>query len=298
VHSDRNPGSYYIYNAKTHKVQFLFNAMNGIDPDQMAAMKPVTFKARDGLLIHGYLTLPNGQSKNLPLIIHPHGGPFGIRDEWGFDPEVQFLAYHGYAVLQVNYRGSGGYGMAFQQAGYQQWGGKMQDDLTDATEWAIKQGIADPKRICIYGASYGGYATLEGVVKEPDLYKCGIGYAGVYDLTLLRDSANNLQRRGLIPFMKRTLGDDETELKAHSPVFHVKAIKADLMLAHGGADHTVDIAHANELRAALDKIGKHYEWLYYPNEGHGFYKTDHRVVFYNDLLNFLNQEIGPGASKH
>lgn len=298
VESDRNPGSYYIYDAKTHKVQFLFNVMSGIDPDQMAAMKPVTFKARDGLLIHGYLTLPNGQSQNLPLIIHPHGGPFTIRDEWGFDPEVQFLAYHGYAVLQVNYRGSGGYGTAFQQAGYQQWGGKMQDDLTDATNWAIKQGIADPKRICIYGASYGGYATLEGVVKEPDLYKCGVGYAGVYDLIMLRDSGNNLQRRDEIPFLKRTVGDDEAALKAHSPAFNVKAIKADLMLAHGGADHTVDIAHANELRAALDKIGKHYEWLYYPNEGHGFYKTDHKVVFYDDLLDFLNREIGPGTTKH
>lgn len=298
VRSDRNPGSYYIYNSKTHKVQFLFNAMNGIDPDQMAIMKPITFKARDGLLIHGYLTLPNGQSKNLPLIIHPHGGPFTIRDEWGFDPEVQFLAYHGYAVLQVNYRGSGGYGAAFQEAGYKQWGGKMQDDLTDATEWAIKQGIADPKRICIYGGSYGGYASLEGVVKEPDLYKCGVGYAGVYDLALLRNSADNLEYRIQIPFMKATLGDDEATLEAHSPVDNVKAIKADLMLVHGGADKTVDIAHANELRDALDKIGKHYEWLYYPKEGHGFYATDHKVVLYDKLLDFLDKEIGPDAAKH
>lgn len=298
VRSDRNPGSYYIYNSKTHKVQFLFNTMNGIDPDQMAMQKPVTFKSRDGMTIHGYLTLPNGGSKNLPLIIHPHGGPFTIRDEWGFDPEVQFLAYHGYAVLQVNYRGSGGYGAAFQEAGYKQWGGAMQDDLTDATKWAIKQGIADPKRICIFGASYGGYASLEGVVKEPDLYKCGIGYAGVYDLALLRNSANNLERRSLIPFMKATLGDDEATLKAHSPVDNVKAIKADLMLVHGGADKTVDIAHYNELCDALDKIGKHYEKLYYPKEGHGFYKTEHNVVLYNQLLDFLNKEIGPGATKN
>ncbi|HET7921118.1 MAG TPA: S9 family peptidase [Gammaproteobacteria bacterium] len=298
VRSDRNPGSYYYFNAATGKVQFLFNAKSGIDPEQMAAMKPVTFKSRDGLTIHGYLTLPRGQSKNLPLIIHPHGGPFTIRDEWQFDPEVQYLAYHGYAVLQVNYRGSGGYGLAFQQAGYKQWGGTMQDDLTDATHWAIDQGIADPKRICIYGASYGGYASLEGVVKEPDLYQCAVGYAGVYDLVLLRDSANNLQRRSLIPFMKSTLGDDEAVLKAHSPVFNVKRIKADLMLAHGGADHTVDIKHADELRSALDKIGKHYEWLYYPNEGHGFYTTEHQVVFYNKLLDFLDKEIGAGAVKH
>lgn len=298
VRSDRNPGSYYLYAATTHKVQFLFNAMNGIDPDQMAIMKPVTFKARDGLLIHGYLTLPTGGTHDLPLVVNPHGGPFNIRDDWGFDPEVQFLAYHGYAVLQVNYRGSGGYGAAFQEAGYKQWGGAMQDDLTDATEWAIKQGIADPKRVCIYGGSYGGYAALEGVAKQPDLYKCAIGYAGVYDLALLRGSANNLERRSLIPFLNRTLGQDDATLKAHSPVFQVKSIKADLMLAHGGADKTVDIAHANELRAALDKIGKHYQWLYYPKEGHGFYTTDHKIVFYDDMLSFLDKEIGPGVTKH
>lgn len=292
VSSDRNPGAYYLYDAKNAKAQFLFNVLPGIDPDKMASMEPITFKARDGLIIHGYLTLPLGKSKNLPLIILPHGGPFGIRDEWGFNPEVQFFAYHGYAVLQVEFRGSGGYGDAFQAAGYRQWGGTMQDDLTDATQWAIKQGIADPNRICIYGASYGGYAAIEGVVKEPDLYKCAVGYAGVYDLLAFRSRAHTLYFQNEIPVITTELGNDENYLRAHSPVFNVDKIKAALFLAHGGADKTVPASQADELRDALDKAGKPYEWLYFRNEGHGFYRLDHKVELYTKMLAFFDKYIG------
>jgi dipeptidyl aminopeptidase/acylaminoacyl peptidase len=251
VYSDTDPGQYFLYNTKTQKAQFLFADHPDIDSTVMAEMKPVTFKTRDGLTIHGYLTLPKGGQKNLPLIVHPHGGPFGVRDEWGFDPEVQFLAYHGYAVLQVNYRGSGGYGAAFEEAGYRQWGGKMQDDLTDATRWAVDQGIADPKRICIYGASYGGYAALEGVEKEPDLYRCAVGYAGVYDLVKERNKAGYIFGQRLQTFMHTALGDDEAELEQLSPYLHVDKIKAALFLAHGGADHTVDPSNADELRGSI-----------------------------------------------
>ena len=298
VSSDRNPGAYYLYDAGKHQVRFLFNTRPGINPDEMAAMQPLSFKARDGLTIHGYLTLPLKQSKNLPLIINPHGGPFGIRDDWGFDPEVQFLAAHGYAVLQVEYHGSGGYGAAFQEAGYRQWGGKMQDDLTDATKWAIKQGIADPQRVCIYGGSYGGYAAIEAVVKEPDLYRCAVGYAGVYDLVRMHDRADTLNGQLLGRYMHVTLGDDMAWLRAHSPVDNAGKIKAALFLAHGGADHTVPIEHAYELKAALDKVGKKYEWLYFPNEGHGFFKLAHKITLYTDMLNFFNHYIGPDAGKH
>jgi len=259
----------------------------------MAAMQPISFKARDGLTIHGYLTLPLGGHKPLPLVVNPHGGPFGIRDYWQFDPETEFLAYHGYAVLQVNYRGSGGYGAAFQNAGYYQWGGTMQDDLTDATQWAIKQGIADPKRICIYGGSYGGYAALEAVVKAPDLYKCAIGYAGVYDLVMLHDRGGEMyySSHGMGAYLSNTLGDNMAALRAASPVDHVNRIKAALFLAHGGADETVPIDQANEMRSALDKAGKKYEWLYYPNEGHGYFKLAHRVVFTTNA-GILNHNIG------
>jgi dipeptidyl aminopeptidase/acylaminoacyl peptidase len=297
VYSDKDPGQYYLYDTKTQKAQFMFAVKPDIKPEQMAEMKPITFKARDGLTIHGYLTLPKGGDKNLPLIIHPHGGPFGIRDEWRFDPEVQYFAYHGYAVLQVEYRGSGGYGRMFQEAGYKQWGGAMQDDLTDATQWAITQGLADPKRVCIYGASYGGYASLEGVVKEPDLYRCAVGYAGVYDLKKWHDKGGYIVGQGLKPFFHMALGDDETALDQASPYLHVDKIKAALFLAHGGADHTVDISHADELRDALDKIHKPYEWVYYRNEGHGFYALDHQADIYTKMLAFFDQYIGPDAAK-
>ena len=296
VYSDTDPGQYFLYDTKAQKVQFLFATRPDIKPEDMAEMKPITFKSRDGLAIHGYLTLPKGGQKNLPLIIHPHGGPFGIRDEWGFDPEVQFLAYHGYAVLQVEYRGSGGYGDSFQEAGYRQWGGKMQDDLTDATRWAIDQGIADAKRVCIYGASYGAYASLEGVVKEPDLYRCAVGYAGVYDLVKMRGEAGYIQGQILKPFMVTTLGDDEKTLQETSPYLHVDKIKASLFLAHGGADYTADISHADELRDALDKAKKPYEWVYYRNEAHGFYTLDHNVDLYTKMLAFFDKNIGPGAA--
>jgi dipeptidyl aminopeptidase/acylaminoacyl peptidase len=297
VFSDTDPGQYYLYDTKTQKVQFMFAVKPEIKPETMAEMKPITFKARDGLTLHGYLTLPKGAQKNLPLIVHPHGGPFGIRDEWGFDPEVQFLAYHGYAVLQVEYRGSGGYGNSFLEAGYQQWGGKMQDDLTDGTHWAVEQGIADPNRICIYGASYGGYASLEGVEKEPDLYRCAVGYAGVYDLVKVHDEAGYLFGQKLKRFMHTTLGDDEGVLKQFSPYLHVDKIKAALFLAHGGADHTADPSHADELRDALDKIKKPYEWVYYSDEGHGFYALDHQVDVYTKMLAFFDKYIGPDAAK-
>ncbi|MGH8279507.1 MAG: alpha/beta hydrolase family protein [Gammaproteobacteria bacterium] len=298
VSSDRNPGTYYLWDGAKHQLRFLFNARAGIDPAQMAPMQPIEFKTRDGLTIHGYLTLPLGKSRDLPMIVNPHGGPFGIRDDWGFDPEVQLLAAHGYAVLQIEYRGSGGYGAAFQTAGYRQWGGKMEDDLYDGTEWAVQQGIADPKRLCIYGGSYGGYAAIEAVVKYPELFRCAVGYAGVYDLVRLRDRAHTLRGQLLEPFMQNTVGTDTAWLVAHSPADNAGKIKAALFLAHGGADPTVPIAQADEMRAALDKLGKKYLWLYYPKEGHGFFKLDHKVAFYTEMLAFFDQYIGPDAGTH
>ena len=297
VYSDTDPGRYFVYDTQTRKLRFLFAVRPDIEPAEMAAMQPVTFKARDGLTIHGYLTLPKNGRKNLPLVVHPHGGPFGMRDVWGFDPEVQFLAYHGYAVLQVDFRGSGGYGTAFQQAGYRQWGGKMQDDLTDATRWAIDQGIADPKRICIYGASYGGYAALEGVEKEPELYRCAVGYAGVYDLIQYRGQAGYIFGRDLKSFMRTTLGSDAATLQQYSPYLHVDRIKAALLLIHGGEDKVVDISQADELRDALDAIKKPYQWVYYPHEGHGYYALDHQVDVYTKMLAFFDKNIGPGAAQ-
>ncbi|MDE2090860.1 MAG: S9 family peptidase [Gammaproteobacteria bacterium] len=299
VHSDRNPGSYYLFNTKDNKVALLFNLLPDIDPQKMANMRPVVFKARDGVALHGYLTLPLGSNgKNLPLIINPHGGPHGIRDEWGWDPEVQFFASHGYAVLQVNYRGSGGYGMQFQDMGYRHWGTSMQDDLADAVHWAVGQGVADPKRICIYGASYGGYAAVENVIRYPDLYKCAVGYVGVYDLTLLAHHGDIHHFASGQRYLDIALGDDDAELEKYSPAYNADKIKTPLFIVYGGADMRVVPENAKELMSALDKASIKYEMMYEPNEGHGFAKPEHRFELYTRMLQFFDKYIGPDAVKH
>ena len=291
VSSDRNPGDYYLFDLNTHNAQYLMSAKKWIDPQQMRPMQPVSLNARDGQALHGFLTLPAG-SKPYPLVVLPHGGPHGIADAWQYDPEVQLLANHGYAVLQVNYRGSGGYGRNFQQRGYRQWGLSMQDDLTDATGWAVQQGYADTHHLCIYGASYGGYAALEGAVREPDLYKCAVGYAGVYDLRVQLDKSDTQRSNEGVDFLHRALGDDRSDLLKRSPLGGVERIKANILLAHGGEDPRVPFKNFREFTAALDQHGKHYETLVEPQEGHGFYLEAHRVEFYQKLLDFLNQNIG------
>jgi dipeptidyl aminopeptidase/acylaminoacyl peptidase len=298
VHSDRNPGAYYLFNTKDNKVSLLFNLLPGIDPQKMATMRPVTFHARDGVTLHGYLTLPPGSSgKNLPLILNPHGGPHGIRDVWGWNPEVQFFANHGYAVLQINYRGSGGYGMNFQDMGYRHWGTTMQSDLADAVHWAVTQGIADSKRVCIYGASYGGYAALENSILYPDLYKCTVGYVGLYDLTLADRASFGHFAFGQ-RFVDAVLGTDTATLKAESPVNQADKIRDSLFLIYGGADKTVVPENAEEMMTALDKAGKKYEVLYERNEGHGFGKPEHNFQLYSRMLQFFDKYIGPGPTEH
>ncbi|MGB9429618.1 MAG: S9 family peptidase [Gammaproteobacteria bacterium] len=299
VHSDRNPGSYYLFNAKDSKVSLLFDVLPGIDPQKMAGLRPVTFKARDGVVLHGYLTLPLGSDgKNLPLILNPHGGPHGIRDEWGWDAETQFFAAHGYAVLQVNYRGSGGYGMQFQDMGYRHWGTSMQDDLADAVRWAVQQGYANPKRICIYGASYGGYAALENVIRYPHLYQCSVGYVGVYDLTLLAHHGDIHHYASGDRYLDVALGNDQQALENMSPAYNAGKIDVPLFIIYGGADMRVVPENARELMSALDKAGKKYEMMYEPNEGHGFAKPEHRFELYTRILQFFDKYIGSDATAH
>ncbi|MDR1990797.1 MAG: S9 family peptidase, partial [Acidobacteriaceae bacterium] len=298
VSSDRNPGEFYLYDADTHKATLLFERRPWIKPAQMARMEPITLKARDGLALHGYLTRPadNAQGKNLPLVVYVHGGPYGIRDPWEFDPMVQAMASRGYAVVQINYRGSGDYGRAFMFAGYHEWGGKMQDDVTDATHWAITQGIADPKRICIFGASYGGYAALEGAVKEPDLYRCTIGYVGVYDLLLMYKSGDIPQSTYGKNYLKTVaLGENETELWGRSPIAHVDRLKAKVMLIVGGADTRVPPEQGEGLHNALNKANIAHEWLYQRTEGHGFYDEANRADLLTRVIAFLNANIGAAA---
>ena len=260
-------------------------------------MEPIKLKSRDGLDLSGYLTRPLGQEqgKNLPLVVYVHGGPFGVRDYWGYDPTVQMLASRGYAVLQVNFRGSGGYGHAFEVAGYRQWGGTMQDDVTDATKWAIEQGIADAKRICIYGGSYGGYAALMGAAREPDLYRCAIGDAGVYDLRLMLTRGDIQDTTYGVNYIKEAIGDDTSLLAARSPITHIDKIKASLMLIVGGQDKRVPPIHGESVRAALGKRGIKHEWLYQRTEAHGFYDEKNIEDMYVRILAFLDASIGGKA---
>lgn len=294
VHSDTNPGEFYLYDSDTRKASFLLSSRPWIKPELMATEEPIALKARDGTALHGYLTRPAAREneKRSALVVFVHGGPYGIRDRWEFDPYVQALATHGFAVLQVNFRGSGGYGDGFLKAGLREWGKKMQDDVTDATRWAIDQGIADPQRICIFGGSYGGYAALEGAVREPDLYKCAIGYAGVYDLPMMFKLGDIPTRVFGKNYLNLALGEDQKENLDRSPVAHTDKIKAKVMLIVGGNDERVPEEHAKHLRAEMRDHGVDPEWLSDPNEGHGFYREDHVADLFEKLVAFLDKHIG------
>lgn len=294
--SGSNPGDFFLYDTAAKSVSHLISRSQWIDPEVMASVEPFSFLARDGLNIRGYLTVPRAAKGARPLVVMPHGGPFGIFDAWSYDRQTQLLAAAGYSVLQVNYRGSGNYGRAFQQAGARQWGGKMQDDVTDATLWAIKQGHADPKKICIYGASYGAYAALMGVAKEPALYQCAAGYVGVYDLPMMQREGGR-KRRSLGNWSKDWVGDDQALLAAASPNRFAERIKVPVFLAAGGEDEIAPVEHTRMMEAALNKAGVPVESLYYKTEGHGFYTEPHQREYYTRLLAFLSRHLGGDTAK-
>jgi dipeptidyl aminopeptidase/acylaminoacyl peptidase len=299
VQADVDPGTFFLYDRATDKFSPLLQRAAWIDPNQLGRAAPFTFTTRDGLSEQGYVTYPPGKqdAKDLPMVVFVHGGPFGVRDRWAYDPYVQAMATRGYAVLQVNYRGSGGYGFDFEKAGWKQWGGTMQDDVTDATRWAIEQGIADPKRICIYGGSYGGYAALEGAVKVPDLYKCAIGYVGVYDLPLMyRGGSDATQDLYNLDDMKRTIGTDTTVLAQHSPIYQLDNLKAKVMLIVGGRDTRVPPVQGMDMHIALLKRKVPHVWMYKPDEWHGFYDQKNIAELFQSVDAFLDANIGPGVT--
>lgn len=260
-----------------------------IDENDMAEMKPITYQSRDGLTIHGYLTLPVGKDpKNLPVVVNPHGGPW-YRDSWGFNPEIQFMANRGFAVLQMNFRGSTGYGREFWEASFKEWGGKMQDDISDGVAWLIEEGIADPERIAIYGGSYGGYATLAGVCFTPDLYACAIDYVGVSNLFTFMKTIPPYWKPYL-DMMHEMVGDpvkDSAAMVAASPVFHVDKIIAPLFVAQGAKDPRVNIEESNQIVDALKARGIEVEYMVKDNEGHGFSNEENRFDFYEAMEKFL-----------
>ncbi|MGZ5200206.1 MAG: alpha/beta hydrolase family protein [Telluria sp.] len=293
VRSDRDPGEFYLYNRSTGKADLLFAGMEAINPDDMAERRPISFESRDGHQIYGYLTMPvHAAGTKVPLVVMPHGGPHGIYDEWYFDVDAQFLASRGYAVLQVNFRSSGGRGPNFVNAGNRQWGEKVQNDIIDGLKWTIAQGEVDANRICSYGASFGGYSAMMLAAREPSMFKCAVGYAGVYDLNLMFSADAFRDDKSAQSQIARHIGTDKQELARNSPVTLAGQIKAPVLLVHGGKDKRAILQNAEEMREALTKAGNAPEWLLAPNEGHGFYDTANRTAFYEKLEAFLAKNIG------
>ena len=293
--TDRTPGARYLYEVGSGSLTKLVDINPALRPDDMAPMQPISFQARDGLTIHGYLTLPKGRGRrNLPCIVNPHGGPWA-RDKWGYTAEVQFLANRGFAVLQLNFRGSTGYGRKFWEAGFGQWGLAMQDDITDGVKWLIAQGIADPKRIGIYGGSYGGYAALAGAAFTPDLYAAAVDYVGVSNLFTFMQSVPPYWKP-LLPKMHDMVGDpvqDRQRLAATSPALHAERIKAPLFIAQGARDPRVNKAESDQMVHALRQRGVDVQYMVKDNEGHGFRNAENRFEFYTAMEGFFRKHLKP-----
>lgn len=298
AYSDAQPVLYLLFDSSTGKIALLGKSLPGIDPKQMSPQDMVHYAARDGMNIPAYLTLPRGtEKKNLPMVVLVHGGPWLRGAAWGWDPEVQFLASRGYVVLQPEFRGSTGFGDKLYRAGWKQWGMAMQDDIADATKWAIAQGYADPKRICIAGASYGGYATLMGLAKNPELFRCGFEWVGVSDINLMfADSWKNDMSAEWRHFgMPVMVGDpikDAEMIKANSPVNIPSRITQPLLMAYGGSDRRVPIEHGEKFRDAVKPFNKNVEWIEYPEEGHGWALLKNNVDFWTHVEKFLDANIG------
>lgn len=290
--NDRNPGDYYLFDTEKVKLSYLFSEKKWLDPELMAEVKPFSFTNRDGIEITGYLTLPHGhEAKNLPLIVNPHGGPHGVRDVWGFEPQNQLFASQGYAVLQVNFRGSGGFGKAFEEMGHQKWGLDIQHDIIDATRHVIEQGIANKERVCIVGGSFGGYSALQSAIIEPEMFKCAIGVAGVYDLPLWKTDSDVAESSSGSHYQDNVLGTNITELKAMSPSYNTDKLKAKLLLVHGGDDERAPIEQLESLEEALKARNYPYEKMVMDDEGHNFYNDSHIAKYYQKMLSFLDANL-------
>jgi len=294
TYSDKSRGAYYYYNLENKEFKKLADVSPWLNEDDMADMKPIEFESRDGLKIHGYLTLPRGaEPKSLPIVVNPHGGPWH-RDAWGFNPEVQFLANRGYAVLQINFRGSTGYGRDFWEISFKQWGKTMQDDVTDGAMRLIKQGIADERKIAIYGGSYGGYAVLAGLAFTPDLYACGVDYVGVSNLFTFMKSIPPYWEPYL-EMIYEMVGNPEKDkelMESASPVFHADKIKAPLLIAQGANDPRVAKSESDQIVEALKRKNIDVPYIVKDNEGHGFHNEENKFEFYRAMEDFLKTHLG------
>jgi len=295
--SDVMPGALYLYNLQSKELVQFGKTAPKIDPARMSYKHPVRYTARDGLSIPAYLTLPKGvPAKNLPLVVMVHGGPSVRGGHWGFNPEVQFLASRGYAVLEPDFRGSLGYGRKHESAGWRQWGLGMQNDVADGAKWAVAKGFANPKRICIAGASYGGYATLMGLINDPDIFKCGVSWVGVTDINLLYSvtwgDMSEEARKYQLPLWIGDRDKDAAQLATTSPIEQAARLKAPLILAYGGADNRVPIVHGTKFYSAVKAHNPNVEWIEYVNEGHGWRNTKTNIDFWTRVEAFLGKHIG------
>jgi dipeptidyl aminopeptidase/acylaminoacyl peptidase len=291
---DDGPVPFYVFDRNDKKGTFLFDHQPDLNKYKLASMKPISFTSRAGLTIHGYITYPIGKGKkDLPMVLNVQGGPW-YRDTWGFNPEAQWLANRGYVCLQVNFRGSTGYGKDFVNAGDKEWGGKMHDDLVDAVNWAVERGIADPEKIAIYGGSYGGYAALVGATFTPDLFRCAVDLVGPSNLLSWIQSIPPYWSSYKALLYKR-IGNPETEaefLKSRSPLFKVDQIKIPLLIAQGANDPRVPQAESEQIVKAMQEKGIECEYMLFPDEGHGFAKPENRLKFYAATEKFLAKYLG------
>lgn len=291
---DRNPGAWHVWHADEKRLRLVAESRPWLKASQLAPVRPITFTASDGLAVHGFLTAPASDGPR-PLVVLPHGGPHGPYDRWGYDPDAQFLASRGYGVLQVNYRGSGGRGMDFERKGYRQWGGRMQDDIADGVKWAIAQKLADPQRICSFGASYGGYAAMMQVIRFPELYRCAIGYVGVYDLDVFRKEGDIPDSGTGRRYLEQVIGSDAETIREWSPARNVAGIKVPVMLVQGALDKRVPMDQLNALNRAMSAAGVKAETMVASDEGHGFYSPENRAELYRRIEAFLGRHIGAGT---
>jgi dipeptidyl aminopeptidase/acylaminoacyl peptidase len=293
TYTDRNPGSFYLYTKEDDKLVKLSDVNSSLKVENMAEMKPISYNTRDGLTVNGYLTLPIGMpSKNLPVVVMPHGGP-DSRNSWGYNSEVQFLASRGYAVFQVNFRGSKGYGKDFWIAGFKEWGAKMQNDITDGVQWLISEKIADPSRIAIYGFSFGGFSALHGLMSNPELYKCGASYSGFTNLfTYFKDIPPYF--RPYLQMYYETVGNPETDadyFRAVSPIFHTNKIKVPVLIAQGARDPRVNMNETHQFVKELKKKKVPVTYIFKEKEGHVFRNNENRLEFYKELEIFLDENL-------
>jgi dipeptidyl aminopeptidase/acylaminoacyl peptidase len=293
ANSDISAGFYYLYDKRSNKLQRLFKEMPHLSEDAISSSLPIKFIASDGMEVRGYVTYPISVDENqkVPLVTLVHGGPHGVRDYWNFDREVQMLASQGYAVLRVNYRGSGGYGHEFASAGYERWGSDVQQDIIDGTRYVIEQGRIDGEKVCIMGGSFGGYSALQSSIMAPDLFKCAVANAGVYDLEMMYEEGDIPERLYGKSYLEAAIGTNTEVLHASSPAHNVDKLQVPVFIAHGKKDRRVPYKQATNLRKQLDKLEKPYEWFIKKSESHGFYDQNNRAEYYERVTQFLGQHL-------